>query len=459
MIDVVETIPLSDGRTWLKFNIDMQRLPFGIRSLDLKNEATIVGLTDACASLTGGTPIVLAQGSGVSYLTWLHKVETAKPQSKLPKRVDLDLSLRPDGQFMLPIGQGYDGLIWKCAAEVGHFLIGGTTRSGKSTLLHSMIASCVVCDNAPTLRLGLIDTKGSELSEWGGAPQLIKPIACNVSNADDLLAEVVAEMDRRGQMFGEIPGARTFTKFNTLASQTGREKLPLILLIVDEFVDLILQARSDGNKTLEVMLSRLASKGSGLGITLILTTTDPTAEVVDMKIRRCCTYRMCFSVPTASDSEIILGVRGAEKIPHNAKGRMFFGDETRRVVEVQGFFLSDEALGKIQESFPLRDDNANKSIALDPLALSLARFAEECLGGEFAIKRLFEDYNRGKPEQAHVPKHIIASIGKQLEEQQLLRLGAKPSNPRIRVRLVTDELRALCQQAEENAIKAETSQS
>ena len=260
---------------------------------------------------------------------------------------------------------------------------------------------------------------------------------------------MVDEMDRRGQLLGELPGARTFSNYNDIvATQQGREKLPLILLVVDEFVDLVLQARAEGDKTLEALLSRLASKGSGLGITLILTTTDPTADVVDMKIRRCCTYRMCFSVPTSSDSEIVLGARGAERIPYEAKGRLLLADESRRVVEVQGFFLSDESLKTISEQFPPATDATSTVVEvapkLDSITIALVRYADQHLAGEFAIGRLFEGFNASRSENTRVPKHIIADIGTQLAERELLVTGPKPSNSRIRVRLITDALRELC---------------
>ena len=458
IVNVAETVQSHDGRTWLKFSIDMQRLPYGLRSVDLKTEATIIGLTDACQNLTNGAPIVLAQDNGVTYLTWLHKVDAKKPAPRLPKRVDFDLSHRPPGPYMLPLGHSAAGPIWKTACEVGHFLIGGTTRSGKSTLLHTLIAASVLCETPQTLQLALIDTKASELALWGGAPHLLQPVASDWAAAGALIRRMVDEMDRRGQLLGELPGARTFSKYNAIvSSQPGREKLPLILLVVDEFVDLVLQARAEGDKTLEALLSRLASKGSGLGITLILTTTDPTADVVDMKIRRCCTYRMCFSVPTPSDSEIVLGARGAERIPYEAKGRLLLADESRRVVEVQGFFLSDESLKTISEQFPPASSatGATSTVVevapvkdgtpkLDSITIALVRYADQHLAGEFAIGRLFEGFNASHSEQTRVPKHIIADIGSQLAERELLVTGPKPSNNRIRVRLVTDALRELC---------------
>ena len=456
IVNVAETVQTHDGRTWLKFSVDMQRLPYGLRSVDLKTEATIIGLSDACQNLTNGAPIVLAQDGGVTYLTWLHKVDAKKPLPRLPKRVDFDLGNRPRGAYMLPLGHSAAGPIWKSACEVGHFLIGGTTRSGKSTLLHTLIASSVLCETPQTLQLALIDTKASELATWGGVPHLLQPVARDWAAAGALIQHMVEEMDRRGQLLGELPGARTFSKYNDIVKgQVGRQPLPLILMVVDEFVDLVLQARASGDRTLEGLLSRLASKGSGLGITLILTTTDPTADVVDMKIRRCCTYRMCFSVPTSSDSEIVLGARGAERIPYEAKGRMLLADESRRVVEIQGFFLSDEALKNISSHFPapastgveVADSEASlEAVAskLDSITIALVQYADRHLAGEFAIGRLFEGFNASRTEQTRVPKHIIADIGSALAERELLITGPKPTNSRIRVRLVTDALRELC---------------
>ncbi len=163
---------------------------------------------------------------------------------------------------------------------------------------------------------------------------------------------------------------------------------------------------------------------------------------------------MCFSVPTPSDSEIVLGARGAERIPYEAKGRMLLADESRRVVEVQGFFLSDESLKTISEQFPPPSsataatsttvEVASIAPKLDSITSALVRYADQHLAGEFAIGRLFEGFNASRTEQTRVPKHIIADIGSQLAERELLVTGPKPSNSRIRVRLVTDALRELC---------------
>jgi hypothetical protein len=159
---------------------------------------------------------------------------------------------------------------------------------------------------------------------------------------------------------------------------------------------------------------------------------------------------MCFSVPTPSDSEIVLGARGAERIPYEAKGRMLLADESRRVVEVQGFFLSDESLKTISEQFPPASATGATSTTvevapkLDSITIALVRYADQHLAGEFAIGRLFEGFNATRTEQTRVPKHIIADIGTQLAERELLVTGPKPSNSRIRVRLITDALRELC---------------
>lgn len=229
-------------------------------------------------------------------------------------------------------------------AKMPHLLIAGTTGSGKSVCMNSIIVSLLYRDSPEQCRLIMIDPKVVELSIYNGVPHLLIPVVTDPKKAAGALQWAVTEMDRRYKRF-EDARVRDLAGFNKkAAADPDMEPMPRIVVIIDELADLMMVAA----KEVETSIARLAAKARAAGMHLVIATQRPSADVITGVIKANIPSRIAFAVSSAMESNIIMGTRGAEKLL--GKGDMFYApqgaDKPRRV---QGCFISDEEVEKVAE--------------------------------------------------------------------------------------------------------------
>ncbi len=432
-------------RAWVMMTVDMLRLPHGVTSDDLKAPSTLRHLSDVCQ-----VPIELADLHGVVYVATLHEVDLKAPAAdRLPRRVALDLNQRPSGAYLVPIGQTRQGPVWISLASHGHALIGGATTGGKTRLIKSWLASLCLFHSPDDLQLAIVDPK-ADLLEWNQAAQLIAPVATSGDDAEKLVKQVSAELERRLKLFADAGGASTLDAYNQRAAQQGRPRLPLLVLIVDEFISLLVQRK----KQLFDDFIRLTSMGAARGIKLVVMTQNPKAEYLATEVRGNCSLRIAFACNEAAQSRTILDKPGAEQLPNDVPGRLLAVLPGRpELVEAQAFYLDDAALAQVVRHLPFKKQAPAEATgeaeaeapALDPLAQKLVAFADQAFNGAFPINEIYNSINEGiqegrRPRDEHIQKHKIEKVGKQLESRGLLVRGDGVNKPRM----ITNDLRALC---------------
>lgn len=319
-------IILLDELGVVAFEVDVGRLPVKIERLLDPDVAHQIQ-----ASL-GGRQVKVTNSQGLIFGVALEP-DAPRPATSLPRRVVLSLETRPAGKYLVPIGQGDNGPVWRSLLETGHVLVGGESGSGKSTWLHAMLAALLSAHSPAELQVALLDPKQVEFQVYRELPHLLAPVATEAGEASALTARLLAELDRRRARFAEV-GARNLVNYDHL---TG-ESLPLVLLVVDEVTDIALEA---GLKSLFYKnLIRLVSKGRAFGLVVVLATQNPKAEVLNTLIRGNMSTRIAFRVATANHSRTILGLPGAEKVPRSVRGRLVARLD-QDLENLQGFDIMD----------------------------------------------------------------------------------------------------------------------
>lgn len=218
-----------------------------------------------------------------------------------------------------------------------HLLIAGSTGSGKSVCINSIITSILYKARPDEVKLVLIDPKVVELSNYNGIPHLLIPVVTEPIKAAAALNWAVAEMDDRYRKFAEA-GARELTGYNDMMRRSGEEEnvIPQMVIIIDELADLMMAASSQ----VEESICRLAQKARAAGMHLIVATQRPSVDVITGVIKANIPSRIAFAVSSQVDSRTILDMAGAEKLV--GKGDMLFNPlGSGKPTRVQGAFISD----------------------------------------------------------------------------------------------------------------------
>jgi len=354
--------------------VDVQRLPPRVSIDKLTADATLHHLTAVV-----GRPVRKLNTTGLSYC-----IELAPTIARrLPRKVRLEVAARPVGEYMVPIGQGADTSEWRSLLDTSHILVGGESRSGKSTWLNAALVALLTACPPDMLRLGVVDPKGVEFTAYDGLPHLVRPIATTPQAASSLSGWLVAEMDRRRDLFAGVL-ARDLLGYNHRVGAAGREPLPLVLVVIDEVSDIALQCglKSEFYKN----LIRLSSKGAAFGLILVLATQNPKAEVLNTLIRGNMSTRIAFRVASVEHSRTILGCGGAQELPRTVRGRLLARlDES--LTELQGYYVPDEEILAVVKHWAVQGGPL-----LTPLEQELVRYARDELGGSFPIGRLYERF-------------------------------------------------------------------
>ena len=226
--------------------------------------------------------------------------------------------------------------------KLPHLLIAGTTGSGKSVCTNSLIISLLYKASPEEVRLIMVDPKMVELGIYNGIPHLLIPVVTDPKKAAGALQWAVTEMMKRYRTFSEV-GVRKLEEYNALAAKTeGMEKMPSIVVVIDELADLMLVAA----KEVEESICRVAQMGRAAGMHLVIATQRPSADVITGLMKANIPSRIAFAVASAMESRIILDTQGAEKLV--GRGDMLFAPlGSGKPTRVQGCFISDGEVASV----------------------------------------------------------------------------------------------------------------
>jgi S-DNA-T family DNA segregation ATPase FtsK/SpoIIIE len=330
-------------------------------------------------------------------------------------------------------------------AKMPHLLVAGATGSGKSVCLNCIIASLLSSATPDQVQMLMIDPKRVELTVYNGIPHLIKDVITDARLAAGALFEMTKEMDSRYERFAKA-GVRKIEEYNV---KFPEEKLPYVVIIIDELADLMLVAPA----RVETTIMRLAQLARATGIHLIVATQRPSVDVITGLIKANIPSRIAFAVSSQVDSRTILDMAGAERLlgrgdmlylpidapkPVRAQGALINGSEVHRLVDFWAKQARPENLLDV-EVVPIGDDDNGKKDT-DPLCYDAAKFIIERqyastaqLQSEFSIghpravriMKQLEEFKVVGPHEGTKPRRIILGLADL--EQIAPRLGKNDS--------------------------------
>ena len=233
--------------------------------------------------------------------------------------------------------------VWADLARMPHILIAGTTGSGKSGCINTILTSILLRSTPDDVRMILIDPKRIELNYYESIPHLLTPVVSSPKEASAVLTNVVAEMERRYERLS-IVRARNLPEANRAFRARGEDPLPYLLVVIDELADLMMISP----QAVEDAIIRLAQKSRAVGIHLVLATQRPSVDVITGMIKANVPSRIAFAVSSQTDSRVILDGAGAESLL--GQGDMLFKPlGTSRLQRVQGAYVSEEEVSLVVE--------------------------------------------------------------------------------------------------------------
>ena len=309
----------------------------GVRVSKIANLADDIALNLAAETIRIEAPIPGKQAVGI-------EVPNKEKQAvHLRDVLESDEFRANNSKLSVALGKDVAGNIQLAdIAKMPHVLIAGSTGSGKSVCINTIISSIIFNAKPSEVKMVMVDPKVVELSVYNGIPHLLIPVVTDPKKAAGALAWAVQEMDNRYNLFAS-KGVRDIKGYNkAIEKEEGQGKLPQIVIIVDELADLMMVAAKD----VEEAICRLAQKARAAGMHLVIATQRPSVDVITGLIKANVPSRIAFAVSSQVDSRTILDSVGAEKLL--GKGDMlFFPTGYPKPVRVQGAFVSDEEVEKI----------------------------------------------------------------------------------------------------------------
>lgn len=318
----------------------------GVRVSKIANLADDIALSLAAATIRIEAPIPGKQAVGI---------EVPNAENEMVHFRDIiDTDTFKDHKSKLAVGLGKDIAgkeVITDIAKMPHVMIAGSTGSGKSVCINTLIASMIYKAKPSEVKLVMVDPKVVELSVYNGIPHLLIPVVTDPKKAAGALAWAVQEMENRYAMFAS-KGVRDLKGFNEEAEKDeALGKLPHIVIIIDELADLMMVAKND----VEDAICRLAQKARAAGMHLVIATQRPSVDVITGLIKANIPSRIAFAVSSQVDSRTILDMVGAEKLL--GKGDMlFYPAGAPKPTRIQGAFVSDKEVEKIVDFVK---DNSN----------------------------------------------------------------------------------------------------
>ncbi|MEG2457700.1 MAG: DNA translocase FtsK [Bacilli bacterium] len=261
--------------------------------------------------------------------------------ANIPKKLDNSMLVAPLGKDIMGNIQFYE------INKAPHMLVAGATGSGKSVCINNILVSILLRARPDEVKLILVDPKKVELNIYDGVPHLMRPVVTDPKKASVALQKVVEEMDRRYELFNSTETKNIATYNEYIEKKNGKklhdiEKLPFILIVIDELADLMLVAA----KEVESSIMRITQLARAAGIHLIVATQRPSTDVITGLIKSNIPTRISFAVSSSIDSRTILDMMGAEKLL--GKGDMlFYPMGAVAPVRIQGSFVSDDEIKRV----------------------------------------------------------------------------------------------------------------
>ena len=310
----------------------------GVRVSKIANLSDNIALRLAAPSVRIVAPIPGRHAVGIEVPNKARSIVSFK------EMVSLDVMQK--SPYEIPIALGKDILGEAQVIDLvqtPHLLIGGATNSGKSVLVNSIICSILFRRSPDEVRLFLVDPKIVELKLYNGCPHLLTPVITDPKKAFQALQYCISEMERRYTLLDAL-GVRDIRSFNKKAKKERVQKLPYIVVVIDEFADLM----ATTGKELESTLARLAAMARAVGIHMVLATQRPSIDVITGLIKANIPSRIAFMVANKFDSRIIIDAVGAEKLL--GKGDMLFSAAWNPFpVRIQGAYIDDEETDAVTE--------------------------------------------------------------------------------------------------------------
>ena len=310
----------------------------GVRVSKIANLSDNIALRLAAPSVRIVAPIPGRHAVGIEVPNRVRSIVSFK------EMISLDVMQKSAYEIPLALGKDILGEAQVIdLVQTPHLLIGGATNSGKSVLVNSIICSILFRRSPDEVRLFLIDPKIVELKLYNGCPHLLTPVITDPRKAFQALQYCISEMERRYTLLDAL-GVRDVRAFNKKAKKERVQRLPYIVIVVDEFADLM----ATTGKELESALARLAAMARAVGIHMVLATQRPSIDVITGLIKANIPSRIAFMVANKFDSRIIIDAVGAEKLL--GKGDMLFSAAWNPFpVRIQGAYIDDEEIDAVTE--------------------------------------------------------------------------------------------------------------
>ena len=316
----------------------------------------IVGLSDNISMALASSDLRIEAPIPGKTVVGIEVPNKEKDAVGLKELIDSNEFKTINSDIPLTLGKDVEGNILISGMEdMPHLLIAGATGSGKSVCINSIITSIIYKSSPKDVKLMLIDPKVVELSVYNGIPHLLIDVVTNPKKAAFALNWAVDEMEKRYLAFAENH-VRDLKGYNKKMVEEGREdeKLPKILIIVDELADLMMVA----SKEIEEYIARLAQKARAAGMHLILATQRPSVDVITGTIKANIPSRIAFAVASSVDSRTILDMSGAEKLL--GKGDMlFYPSKYPKPKRIQGAFIGDNEVERVVDF--VKNNNETKN--------------------------------------------------------------------------------------------------
>ncbi len=297
----------------------------------------ITGCADDIALSLGASGVRIAAVPGKISVVGIEVPNRAVTTVSLREVIDSPEFAKAKSKTSVALGKSIDGsCIVGNIARMPHLLIAGTTGSGKSVCMNSIIISLLYKAGPDDVKLIMVDPKMVELGIYNGIPHLLIPVVTDPKKAAGSLQWAVTEMLRRYRMMSDM-GVRDLESYNSIVtSEEDGQKLPQVVIIIDELADLMMVAA----KEVEDSICRIAQMGRAAGMHLIIATQRPSANVITGLMKANIPSRIAFSVASAMESRIILDTMGAEKLV--GKGDMLYAPiGCGKPLRVQGCFVTD----------------------------------------------------------------------------------------------------------------------
>lgn len=410
------------------FVLDMQRLG------NIPRERWIEpALAAQIRATLGGHPVVVTDSAGLAIQIarepFIPVRDNAQRQS-LPRHIPLLNEHLTSTPYQVCLGYAETGPIYlDLAIAQRALLVGGTSGSGKTNFLQSVVTQLAAKHGPEEVQLAILDPKMVDFVAFSGLPQLFQPIAHEIADCERLIEQVAGELHHRQALLNRA-GVNLWERYNANAATP----LPLLLLLVDEAADFA------GTPTMNTLVN-VARKGRAFGISVIVATQHPTSNVIDSQAKANLPTCIAFHTRTGSDSRVILDANGAEHLRH--KGRCLAALDLG-LVEVQALYINTERLSELLGSLA----SGTPGSGLDDREAALVRLAQMELDGAFNVSALYEHpWNRfsESPRRYRISKRQLTTLAQTWEKRGWLTAQSDAASPRQ----ITKALLELLPQAEE----------